>query len=360
MLLPGFKVDRMLTPTLSFCLTMLARALILITIVAPWCALAQVSGQFWWLNPNFTTSLAQNRSAKRIESTVKRQEILPAGDCSCVLKCQCNDPPVDFVFDSDENSRESCALPTETCCNNLRLPIPANCSSASRFTDNTLEDRAPQSLNEFPWLLSLSIQRFPDVCGAAILTPTAAITAAHCVTASKYPTSYSIRTTMGHERILSEIIKHNGYYSGGRFNDIAIIKWDKALIIPQYANTIQLAQEVDIADEDTSCFAIELNSNRPSVPLNVMSPDLCEAVLKEGRLGKGFQLHISFLCAVTDFPGTCKAQGGNLLVCQRHGGAPLLAGVASWGFKCNEPRIFTDVSVFENWIEENLISFTFE
>lgn len=157
---------------------------------------------------------------------------------------------------------------------------------------------------------------------------------------------------------MSEIIQHRGYYSGGRFNDLALIKWEKPLATPHGSNIIQLVDNEDLTDENTSCFAIELDNNHP-IPLNVMSPFLCEAILREGRLGRRFQLHSSFLCAVSDLPGTCKAQGGNLLVCQRPGSIPLLAGVASWGFKCNEPRIFTNISVFSNWINDNLIKYYF-
>ncbi|XP_059616550.1 tryptase beta-2-like isoform X2 [Phlebotomus argentipes] len=320
-------------------------------------AVAQASGDFWWLNSQLISAAEERRAGKRIGDHVRIQDVTEnvAGDCSCVPKCQCDDPPRDIVF-SDEK-KEICARSSDICCHIMRLPIPANCSASITFTENTLEGRGPFTIKDFPWLLGLSMDKFPNTCGAALLTSTAAVTAAHCVS-DKHPSAYSVRTIEGQERMLSEVIKHTGYYSGGRFNDLALIKWVRPLPEPQGSKVIKLADGQDFTDEDASCFAIELENDKP-VPLNVMPPFLCEAILREGHMGKRFQLHASFLCAVPDLPGTCKAQGGNLLVCNQQGSIPVLAGVASWGFKCNEPRIFTNVSVFSDWIHDNLVKYYF-
>ncbi|GAB0098334.1 hypothetical protein DMENIID0001_140530 [Sergentomyia squamirostris] len=244
----------------------------------------------------------------------------------------------------------------------IRLPIPGNCSTTGIPSEENsvdrVEKRGSQPLKEFPWLLALSMDRTPNICGAAMLDSTTAITAAHCVSESKYPSSYSVRTIGGHDRIINEIIKHPAFYSGGRFSDIALLKWERPLLSARGSNTIEIAEDDDFNDENCSCFTLELNNERP-VPVNVMSPFLCESILQNGRLGRRFQLHTSFLCTVVDLPVQCSLHGGNPLICQRDENFPLLAGLVSWGFNCHEPQIYTNVSVFSDWIHDHLEKYYF-
>lgn len=72
-----------------------------------------------------------------------------------------------------------------------------------------------------------------------------------------------IETTDGQIRILSEVIRHPEYYSGGLFNDLAIIKWDDPIRINDQVDVVDLpvaSQEVDYANCTLIAFKNQRNT----------------------------------------------------------------------------------------------------
>ncbi|XP_025106610.1 fibrinolytic enzyme, isozyme C-like [Pomacea canaliculata] len=103
---------------------------------------------------------------------------------------------------------------------------------------NSINPRIVQGIvadkNEFPWQLSLQLDG-SHICGAAVVSANAAITAAHCVDFSGYEVNrfavvcglHSL-TDDGQRRVASKITKHPSYDANafGYPNDIAVIKFD--------------------------------------------------------------------------------------------------------------------------------------
>lgn len=60
-----------------------------------------------------------------------------------------------------------------------------------------------------------------------------------CSCRSRFAPDFMMKTTDGQVRIITQMIRHPLYYSGGLYNDLAIIQWD---------DPIRINDEVDIVD----------------------------------------------------------------------------------------------------------------
>ncbi|PSN50700.1 hypothetical protein C0J52_01198 [Blattella germanica] len=265
---------------------------------------------------------------------------------------------------------------------------PVVCGARGGFSVRIQNDDGDNSTEfaEFPWMLALlkrgNLQdgKFEEnifQCGASLIHPQVALTAAHCVTgrkentlkirAGEYDSQSSSEPVPHQEREITRIIRHPDFYSGALYNDIALLILDKPITIVVNAQPICLPQQDAIFD-NRRCLATgwgidafgkggTYQTTLKKVELPIVPHDNCQSKLRESRLGQHFRLHQSFICGGGE-PGkdTCKGDGGGPLVCyDPKAGAYVQVGIVSWGLACGMdgiPAVYTNVPIFRKWIDE--------
>lgn len=194
---------------------------------------------------------------------------------------------------------------------------------------------------EYPWMLELmkkNLQKklFEYKCGAVLISPTTAITANHCLK-SKIPSNFIIRAgewdrattlefTPHQDRVINSIVSHEDYYSGGLYNDIAILKFE-ALKLDVNVQPLCLPAENEVIPVKTYCTVTAWGSTNASekqkttdklrfVKVPIVDHATCERQFQNTRVGSRFKLHASFICAGGEEGlDSCQNDGGSPLVC---------------------------------------------
>ena len=202
------------------------------------------------------------------------------------------------------------------------------------------------------------------------------MTANHCLKGTHInPSNFLVRagewdrgTTLEfaphHDRHVTQIIAHPQYYSGGLFNDIAVLKWVQPFAKEVNIAPICLPEETEVFEAGKYCTVTGWGKGDDQsrttdklkfakVPL--VKRDTCERQFKNERLGQRFKLHSSFICAGGEAGiDSCTNDGGSPLVCQRNDGSFVLAGLVSWGLDCglkDVPGAYTNVQNLLKWIK---------
>ncbi|GAB1608061.1 hypothetical protein Ahia01_001090200, partial [Argonauta hians] len=157
-------------------------------------------------------------------------------------------------------------------------------------------------------------------------------------------------------------VKHSGYNLTDYYvkKDIAILKLPKSVKEDDCVQFSPLAQQGESFD-GLQCIAAgwgdlkwkgKSPNNLQKVPLKAIRLSKCirrsAMIISEG-----------ILCAGTfrkGGPGTCRGDSGGPLYCpSKRTGTMVLAGVTSYGVKCNEDvNAFSSVSYFRQWIDTHL------
>lgn len=93
-----------------------------------------------------------------------------------------------------------------------------------------------------------------------------------------------------------------------------------------------------------------------SIPVNFIENDQCERAFQNTKLGKYFQLHKSFVCALPTTPNydLCQVDAGSPIACQKPDGRYELSGIYSWDVGChpntNIPAAAS--SVDKKWVQK--------
>ncbi|XP_047002147.1 uncharacterized protein LOC124619661 [Schistocerca americana] len=201
-------------------------------------------------------------------------------------------------------------------------PVKSGCGvrrGLSPATDNST------TFAEFPWMLVVQVAVFPGdgkppafvfKCGASLLHPQVALTAAHCVK-RLIPSDIKVRAGIWdltaateplphQERRVIKIIRHPQFEEKTLFNDIALLVLDKHFDEAMNVEVICVPPpSVDFTG--LRCIATGWGTSSPDaeivqttmkkVELPVVSRDHCENELRMTRLGRYFELHGSFICA---------------------------------------------------------------
>lgn len=251
----------------------------------------------------------------------------------------------------------------------------------------TGQSNGESEYGEFPWMLAvLREERVADnnlnvyECGASLIAPNVALTAAHCVfnkqkeqlliRAGEWDTQTRRELHPHQDRRVVDVITHKDFNKGSLANDVALLILNEPFQLAQNVQPICLPPKGTTFDH-SKCFASGWGKNvfgkegkyqviLKKVELPVMPHAECQQSLRTTRLGKRFVLHPSFLCAGgVSGKDTCRGDGGSPLVCPIPGSPTYYyqAGIVAWGIGCGEngiPGVYGNVAFMRDWIDQQL------
>jgi hypothetical protein len=224
-------------------------------------------------------------------------------------------------------------------------------------------------ISDFPWQVYYISGSFR--CGGSIIADNWILTAAHC-TKNSFGTTIPVSTmfvkagatnfnstTEGQLYNVSEVIIHEGYDSQTLENDIALLRLEQPINIPN-ARPIKLVTAEDVAYGATDPGVVTWVTGWG---LTRVSPEVRPVNLQKGQLPIVSNKQASTVWR--NIPSTCIMagyQGGNPDACNGDSGGPMvvpvfgdykIAGIVSWGSEnCNTYGGYTSVSIMESWIRE--------
>ncbi|CAG7718808.1 unnamed protein product [Allacma fusca] len=226
----------------------------------------------------------------------------------------------------------------------------------------------PALKNEFPYQISLQ-RNGRHICGGAIISERAVLTAAHCVQLGEVQEfvvvagDHSLINDDGTEqrRNVSAKILHPNYDAWTVFNDVALLTLTTPLTLNGAVNAIILPPEGHLAvgvglasgwgisnqEED------KLSDILQKVGVPLATDEICREAYDPTDILD------SMLCA--GFPSgehdVCRGDAGGPLVCFDRP-VPYLCGIFSWQHtNCGEPNFFSvysEVSYFTQWISSTI------
>jgi kallikrein len=191
----------------------------------------------------------------------------------------------------------------------------------------------------------------------------------YLIRAGEWDRSSTLEYLQHQDRSVAQIVSHPQYYSGGLFNDIAILKWTHPLRMDLNIQPICLPDENQVVKEGTKCIVTAWGKTSESSPttdklkfvkIPVVGRSKCEKQLQDYRLGSHFKLHESFICAGGEEGlDSCQNDGGSPMICKHENDdSYFLSGLVSWGLDCavkNVPGVYTNVPNLMGWIRSHTV-----
>nr|XP_022919420.1 serine protease nudel-like [Onthophagus taurus] len=234
---------------------------------------------------------------------------------------------------------------------------------------------SPSRPAAWPWVISMYRNGFFH-CGGVVISESWILTAAHCV--DKYAKYYFeieagiLRrlsfSPMQQTRFVTRVLIHGAYDRAVLKNDLALIKIDTPLKFNRYVRPICLPSEhtagrnyLEAPPPGTLCTAIGWGATFEHGPDPDHLREVELPVLKHCKYPddeSGQEICAGFVEGGKD---ACQGDSGGPFMC-RNPNSPdqwYLAGIVSHGDGCarpNEPGVYTRVSLYIDWIFENIRS----
>jgi len=219
---------------------------------------------------------------------------------------------------------------------------------------------------EFPSIVTLNILKNNQgfLCGGTLVDSTHVITASHCVASGVR----AIRVVMGTINsnfpktigVVKTITPHEIFFSTARalHNDVAMLTLRDPVTFTDCVKPMPLASRGE-SFEGKTCVTAGWGKtswiNPPSTVLNkvelpIMSYKECHMIWP----------HIGHehICAGDWIDGgasPCQGDSGGPLYCPSKSGETVLAGLVSFGLKCEYgPALYTNVAYFRDWIDRHM------
>lgn len=222
----------------------------------------------------------------------------------------------------------------------------------------------PAKAGEFPYMLSLQRQGWnggwSHSCGAVLVAPLTAVTAAHCVdgasASSLHIRSHSLKSASGGElTAVTKVVRHPSYNSRTIDNDIAVLHLAslatgvETALLPLPGNDPASGTMTTTAGWGTTRQGSgSISANLMRVDMPVIERATCRNDYSIGDISNN-------MVCIGGLPeggkGSCQGDSGGPVM----DGATLV-GIDSWGYGCaqpNKPDVVTRVGVFVPWILAN-------
>ncbi|CAM1295041.1 Uncharacterised protein g1169 [Pycnogonum litorale] len=240
------------------------------------------------------------------------------------------------------------------------------------------------SIEDWPWMVAIfrlnELNKSQYWCGGTIIDDFTVLSAAHCFQ-FRDPSKYVIRVeeydlnsdTDGRhpiDHLVKEIRIHANYSKFAHYDDIAIMKTKTRIRYTNHAKPICLPGR-NIGDLNGSQASVigwgDIEFAGPSASIlqeavqPIVSNSKCDNDFKKlSTYSKIFRNGITagFLCADHGInkQDACRGDSGGPLMIYR--GSWIIVGIISFGYRCAEtgfPGVYTRVSEYLSWIEENRI-----
>jgi len=211
----------------------------------------------------------------------------------------------------------------------------------------------------------LGVDYIVHSCGCTMISPTIALTAAHCVEYADYVKVGKLyRKTVSNENIGLQVetfkVKktriHPAYDPVTYSNDVAILKFNNKSTKP--IATLQLSKSpAKNINEDLAIVGWGFTSFGTQIPsgtlrhvhVRYMNTTTCEANYYKGLVDT------SMFCAYAPGKDACQGDSGGPIFRKDTNGKLIQVGIISWGYKCGIfPGVYTNLSddSIAKWIEK--------
>lgn len=339
--------------------------------------------------------------------TTEAQPLVTGDGCVCVPWWECQDNLVTAAPDGgllavvNVRMNQVCPVPEDVCCASAFSPTPTTQTPEPyiprcgvrhpRGVGATFEgftDRQAQ-FGEFPWMAAVmtsalhgTINANLYICGASLVHPQVVLTAAHYV---QNMTADQLAVRLGEwnfklpsepaphqDFLVNKILIHPNYIPKHLHYDVALLFLDHEAELGPTVDTICLPELGQTFDGDrciSSGWGKDLFGKEgkyqqilKSIELPAVNHSACQKAMRGTRLGSGFRLHSSFMCAGGEAGSdVCTGDGGSPLVCPMTSDPEryVQAGIVAWGIGCGQeglPGVYAAVSEAVEWVQDELLS----
>ncbi|KAI5741534.1 hypothetical protein M8J76_014682 [Diaphorina citri] len=237
---------------------------------------------------------------------------------------------------------------------------------------------------EFPWMLVLLyFNKSNDnalKCGASLIAPDVALTAAHCVNL-QYGLLYSVRAGDWYldgnlkkeylppqERDVAAIKIHPDFSTKTLENNIALLQLSSNIDYDDHIRPICLA-DWNVEYDSDNCIVTGWGRDSAEdtthheflrqVGLSLVSRDECQQKLRNSELHY-FHLNEGDICALnaSSSVSSCKGDGGGPLICpsKKNPAIYVQVGISTWSVACapDMPGLYTNIEYYRDWIDETV------
>jgi trypsin len=214
-----------------------------------------------------------------------------------------------------------------------------------------------------PYILSVQLNG-QHVCGAALLSPTTAVTAAHCYAENPRNTSISagrqnitVAETSAQTRKVSSYVIHPRFDAVTVDSDIAVLHWKEPLALNSRVGVVPYAPQgsgppVGSSMDIAGWGVLNEDSREPSAELRRLDVPVLSDTACARRYYPGADTSTKFCAGFA---------GGGEDACYGDSGGPgvvdgRLVGIISYGDGCarpNRPGVYTRVAAFADWVGAN-------
>ncbi|XP_062939554.1 transmembrane protease serine 2 [Cynocephalus volans] len=260
---------------------------------------------------------------------------------------------------------DSCSSKTVVSLRCIECGVSSKSSRQSRIVGG---DSA--SLEDWPWQVSLHVQGV-HVCGGSIITPEWIVTAAHCVEEPLNSPRYwevfagildQSSMSYGNGYRVEKVISHPDYDSNSKNNDIALMKLQTSLTFNDRMKPVCLPNPGLMLEPEQDCWISGWGAtyekgktsdilNAAMVPL--IEPQTCNSKYVYNNMVTSAMICAGYLQGTID---SCQGDSGGPLVTLKND-VWWLIGDTSWGSGCakaNRPGVYGNVTVFTDWIYQQM------